>query len=400
MAETILNTRILLRRDVEANWNSINPILAAAELGVNTDNGRMKLGDGTHTWSELPYLSDDNVLVAAVNNAKTELNNNIVTAKGEANAYTDEQLAEKLGNIGDVTVQTYVTEAVTVVDNKITPIQETINGYGDIVTHNANEFATANDLATVDTKAGNAASAAQEASTAAAAAQTKAEAIEAYVGALPEGTSATTVIEYVNKKTEGIATDSSLAELQAIVDANSASISTLLGKTAEDPDGDAGLSVRDIAAEETAKIVAGADEDYDTLKEIADFIKSDISGTAELISKVDANTKAIADETARATGIEEGLATRIQALEDAGVEENTIESIKVNGVNLTIGDDKSVEIPLALQASLGLVKGTDVENGVSINDDHTMMVNSINVNKLTQTAGDILTIDGGSASSN
>ena len=42
-------------------------------------------------------------------------------------------------------------------------------------------------------------------------------------------------------------------------------------------------------------VVDGAPETFDTLKEIADWIGSDESGTAELISEVDANTKAIAD---------------------------------------------------------------------------------------------------------
>ena len=41
-------------------------------------------------------------------------------------------------------------------------------------------------------------------------------------------------------------------------------------------------------------VVDGAPEAFDTLKEIADWIGSDESGTAELIYKVDANTKAIA----------------------------------------------------------------------------------------------------------
>ena len=45
-------------------------------------------------------------------------------------------------------------------------------------------------------------------------------------------------------------------------------------------------------------VVDGAPETFDTLKEIADWIGSDESGTAELISKVDANTKAIADNKA------------------------------------------------------------------------------------------------------
>ena len=45
-------------------------------------------------------------------------------------------------------------------------------------------------------------------------------------------------------------------------------------------------------------VVDGAPETFDTLKEIADWIGSDESGTAELISKVNANTKAIADNKA------------------------------------------------------------------------------------------------------
>lgn len=49
---------------------------------------------------------------------------------------------------------------------------------------------------------------------------------------------------------------------------------------------DANKSARDIAAEETAKIVAGADTNYDTLKEIADWIKSDTTGAAEMANDI------------------------------------------------------------------------------------------------------------------
>ena len=45
------------------------------------------------------------------------------------------------------------------------------------------------------------------------------ESLMAYIGELPEGTDATTVIDYINKKTSGIATDAALSELQSAVDA-------------------------------------------------------------------------------------------------------------------------------------------------------------------------------------
>lgn len=51
---------IKLRRDTEANWNRINPILAQAELGliVNTDGliHRLKIGDGSTSWVDLQEL--------------------------------------------------------------------------------------------------------------------------------------------------------------------------------------------------------------------------------------------------------------------------------------------------------------------------------------------------------
>lgn len=77
-------------------------------------------------------------------------------------------------------------------------------------------------------------------------------------------------------------------------------------------------TVRAISAEEVAKIVAGADTKYDTLKEIADWILSDTTGAAKMASDIltlqgyvgvpgDSATglfKAIADETTRAMAAE------------------------------------------------------------------------------------------------
>lgn len=47
--------RIQLRRDTAANWTSANPILAAGELGIETDTDQFKLGNGTAAWSALSY---------------------------------------------------------------------------------------------------------------------------------------------------------------------------------------------------------------------------------------------------------------------------------------------------------------------------------------------------------
>lgn len=66
--------------------------------------------------------------------------------------------------------------------------------------------------------------------------------------------------------------------------AEAAAVATLIGNEA----GDDTKSVRAISAEEVAKIVAGADQNYDTLKEIADWIMNDTTGAAKMASDISA----------------------------------------------------------------------------------------------------------------
>ena len=45
--------RIQLRRDTAANWISSNPVLRQGEIGIETDTLKIKLGDGTSTWTQI-----------------------------------------------------------------------------------------------------------------------------------------------------------------------------------------------------------------------------------------------------------------------------------------------------------------------------------------------------------
>lgn len=53
------NALIQVRRDTAANWTSVNPTLAAGELGLETDTGYMKVGNGSTSWTLLNYLAAD-----------------------------------------------------------------------------------------------------------------------------------------------------------------------------------------------------------------------------------------------------------------------------------------------------------------------------------------------------
>lgn len=48
---------ILLRRGTSIEWAAKNPILAAGELGVDTTQGKIKLGNGSTAWNSLSFIN-------------------------------------------------------------------------------------------------------------------------------------------------------------------------------------------------------------------------------------------------------------------------------------------------------------------------------------------------------
>lgn len=74
-----------------------------------------------------------------------------------------------------------------------------------------------------------------------------------------------------------------------------------------------------------------------------------------------------------------------------------IHEVKVNEVPL-LASDGSVNIGLATSSAAGVVMGSEAENKVKVDADGTMEVNSLNINKLVQSAEDVLVLDGGDAS--
>jgi hypothetical protein len=49
--------RIQLRRGLSTEWTSVDPILAEGEMGLETDTGKFKVGNGIDEWSLRPYAS-------------------------------------------------------------------------------------------------------------------------------------------------------------------------------------------------------------------------------------------------------------------------------------------------------------------------------------------------------
>ena len=92
-------TTIKLRRGTAAQWTSANPVLAAGEMGIETDTQRSKFGDGTLTWTALAYTVGDSSGIGtidwtAVLNKPTEFNPEAHAADHEFGGIDEIEIAQ------------------------------------------------------------------------------------------------------------------------------------------------------------------------------------------------------------------------------------------------------------------------------------------------------------------
>jgi len=102
--------QIQFRRDTAAAWTAANPVLAAGELGLETDTTFYKIGDGTTAWTSLAYGSIQGALAAnAVTTAKI-LDANVTAAKIASDAVTTVKILD-----ANVTAAKLASDSVTTV---------------------------------------------------------------------------------------------------------------------------------------------------------------------------------------------------------------------------------------------------------------------------------------------
>lgn len=91
--------QIQFRRDTAAAWTAANPILAAGEMGLETDTTYYKIGNGSTAWTSLAYGSILGVIP----------NNTITSAMLQNDSVTADKLADTA-----VTAGSYTTANITV----------------------------------------------------------------------------------------------------------------------------------------------------------------------------------------------------------------------------------------------------------------------------------------------
>lgn len=410
MATSVVKTVFQFRRATTDEWEIVNPILREGEPAYDITAKKHKIGDGKSKWSELPYADGSGGVSGDINwdqiiNAPTKLSQFENDLDIPDTSYIDkklEQKADKDHNHDGVyqPVGDYLTEETD-------PTVPAWAKQAEKPTYTYEEIQNTPDLsgyATTD-----------------------------YVGS------------EIEKVKSGIEKYDD-TDIKNRISANEKSIEALSG------DGEG--SVKETVANAIAEVVNGAPEDFDTLKEVADWIKNDTTGAAKMESDIaNLNEKVNnissgkdplfiaaqkfhdrpetgrayavdAKDFSRAAAIGEKANLLITNAEDAeGVWSYFCEAI-VDGF-VTTDDDGNVSVygvklssicdltpsstgslsvtsvngktgTVVLEAS-DIIKNSTDKNKISISSDGTLEVNSITIDKLVQEETNELVIDGGNA---
>lgn len=79
--------RIQVRRGTASQWTSVNPILAAGEMGVESDSNLFKFGNGSSTWTALAYANNSDVAIGEI--SQDAINTALSMGAGLTKTYND-----------------------------------------------------------------------------------------------------------------------------------------------------------------------------------------------------------------------------------------------------------------------------------------------------------------------
>jgi len=79
--------RIQVRRGTSTEWTSVNPVLAAGEMGVETNTNLFKFGNGSSTWTALSYANNSDVAISEI--SQDAINTALTMGSGLTKTYND-----------------------------------------------------------------------------------------------------------------------------------------------------------------------------------------------------------------------------------------------------------------------------------------------------------------------
>ena len=111
--------RIQVRRGTASQWTSVNPILAAGEMGVESDSNLFKFGNGSSTWTALAYANNSDVAIGEI--SQDAINTALTMGAGLTKTYNDG------ANTITINVDSDIVALKSYVDSQITGLSNTVD---------------------------------------------------------------------------------------------------------------------------------------------------------------------------------------------------------------------------------------------------------------------------------
>ena len=131
-------TRMQQRRGTATQWSTANPILAAGEIGFESDTSKFKIGDGVNHWADLVYYASAEEVAALIDGAPDLLNtlNELAAAIGDDPSFITTVASNLSAHSSDTTsvhgiANTADLATLTNVDDKIATATDALEQYAD-----------------------------------------------------------------------------------------------------------------------------------------------------------------------------------------------------------------------------------------------------------------------------
>jgi hypothetical protein len=132
--------RIQVRRGLASEWTTANPVLAAGEMGVETNTNKFKFGNGTDTWSALSYAAADSATIGEL--SQDAINQALSVGEGLTKTYDDnantivvtvntDVISTKAFATSEATTKAAAaqTAAEDYTDNAVNAVNNSLSGY-------------------------------------------------------------------------------------------------------------------------------------------------------------------------------------------------------------------------------------------------------------------------------
>ena len=116
---------ITIRRDTTENWLASNPVLQLGEITYDTDKHGLKVGDGKHMWSALPFCGAD------FNNLEQKLTQLINSTIADLKSELTQLIASNVIPVENTLTSTSATNALSAEQGRV--LKELVDNKVDVV---------------------------------------------------------------------------------------------------------------------------------------------------------------------------------------------------------------------------------------------------------------------------